>query len=605
MPVIDLNDTQRVFRGTQEIFRIYDGASLIWTSANVGQQRAPTAASATIGFEGNSQLALIPGPDFGGIFATIWPGTVAATLVAGGSLAGAEGPSEVSPSTWAADGPGRNADFTGGGLLFINEGLLPSQFATGYPALGTDQANDTLEYVGGYARTAAAIGADALVISTNYPHSDYPLWDQPVQHAQFWRAHALMHNPEAEIWIFPLSYLVEAAEAYYGGSVYVDNVHLDNGNRPALMPAIGHAAEYFCTKSLPAGYAGLSGDVLALTDIFMGIIADYRYAGFGGTSAPADLLYDGAPLSPSNDPLPAPGLLPGEGTPGGTAPAQPLAPTFSAISESGASVSWAAPDDGGSAITSYTLEWREVGGSTTTITDATSPEALTGLTPARGHEARVTAINAIGASAPSPWGDFVTGLVSEGTPTTLTGPAFSPALPAASGGYRTIASAPGVITHVATLAEALDSTDGAYLIMAVRRSSVSEVFEMMTLQAGPIWYNAPYLKAVAQGFAGAFGAAFESGSTGQITLGSMTPGWSIIELWAQGDTVWGCLDGGSDQTATVTAGTWSLTHIGIGGYHAGSGEAFDLAAHRVIAGIPNAASRAAMRSWIAGQFPPA
>lgn len=422
MPVIDLNATDAIMRGGTTIDALYRGAALVWSAAPAGPLRTPIATTDTVGFEGNSQLVLIPGPEHGGQFDTIWPGTVARTFEGGGSLGGISD-GEISVSVWSVNGAGRNADFSAGGYLCINEGLLSSQFASGFPDPGTAQDNVTLQYVGGYLREATRIGADALVIVSNYPHRDFPLWDEPLQHAQFWRAHAMIHNP-GDVWIFPLTWLIQDAVDYYGTTaVYVDPVHLNEGTYPALLLAISYAFEYFCTRALPTSYGSLTGDTLALVDRFMPIVAGYRYAGFGGANAPADLLYLGEPLSVSNDPLPSPGTLPGEGA---TVPAQPAAPTFSALGADTATVSWVAPDDGGSAITSYTLEWREVGGATTTITDATSPEVLTGLDPETDHEARVTAINAIGSSTPSAWGEFTTAAAAV-APSFVTLPSITPA----------------------------------------------------------------------------------------------------------------------------------------------------------------------------------
>lgn len=311
MPVIDLNGTTAIMRGGTTIDALYRGAALVWSAAPAGPLRTPIATTDTVGFEGNSQLVLIPGPEHGGQFDTTWPGTVARTFVGGGSLGGISD-GEISESVWAQNGAGRNADFSAGGYLCINEGLLSTQFADGFPDPGTAQDNVTLTYVGGYLREANRIGADALVIVSNYPHRDFPDWDAPLQHAQFWRAHAMIHNP-GDVWIFPLTWLIQDAVDYYGTTaVYVDPVHLNEGTYPALLLAISYAFEYFCTRALPTAYGSLTGDTLALVDRFMPIVAGYRYAGFGGTNAPADLLYLGAPLGPGNDPLPSPGLLPGE-----------------------------------------------------------------------------------------------------------------------------------------------------------------------------------------------------------------------------------------------------------------------------------------------------
>lgn len=285
MPSLDLPRVLQMAYMGQEIVQLGHAGSDRWAYAapDTGPLRAPIAATDTVGFEGNSQLVLIPGPERDGQFNTIFPGTVARTFVGGGSLGGISD-GEISDSVWAVDGAGRNADFSAGGYLCINEGLLSSQFADGFPDPGTAQDNVTLTWVGRYLREATRIGADALVIVSNYPHRDYPDWDAPMQHRQFWRAHAMLYNP-GDAWIFPLSWLIEDAASCYGTTaIYADPVHLNEGAYPALLLAIAHSAEYFCTRAPPTGCGSLKGDTLALVDRFMPFTAGYRYAGFGGTA---------------------------------------------------------------------------------------------------------------------------------------------------------------------------------------------------------------------------------------------------------------------------------------------------------------------------------
>ncbi|WP_348788237.1 ParB-like protein [Leifsonia sp. NPDC080035] len=83
--------------------------------------------------------------------------------------------------------------------------------------------------------------------------------------------------------------------------------------------------------------------------------------------------------------------------PAATAPAAPAAPTATA-NGSDVTVRWAAPADGGSAITGYTV--RLSNGLTKTTDAATLSATFTGLA-AGQYTATVTAANAVGASAPS------------------------------------------------------------------------------------------------------------------------------------------------------------------------------------------------------------
>ena len=88
-----------------------------------------------------------------------------------------------------------------------------------------------------------------------------------------------------------------------------------------------------------------------------------------------------------------------------TVPAQPAAPVVTGASSAAVSITWAAPADGGSAITRQDLDWSLDGGATwTTIAGAASPQSISGLTPAATVTARVRAVNAVGPGSWSPPG---------------------------------------------------------------------------------------------------------------------------------------------------------------------------------------------------------
>ena len=87
-----------------------------------------------------------------------------------------------------------------------------------------------------------------------------------------------------------------------------------------------------------------------------------------------------------------------------TAPATPAAPTIEVLSSHSLGVAWVAPDDGGSAITGYTLRWRVNGSGDaySTVTTALLSRALGGILEGTEYEVNVRATNAEGNSSYSP-----------------------------------------------------------------------------------------------------------------------------------------------------------------------------------------------------------
>ena len=105
------------------------------------------------------------------------------------------------------------------------------------------------------------------------------------------------------------------------------------------------------------------------------------------------------------------------------APTAPTAPTATA-GNAQATVSWTAPSDGGSAITSYTITPYIGTTAQTTTTITGSPPAttatVTGLTNGTAYTFTVTATNAIGTGPPSLASNSVTPAAPPGTPTNAT-----------------------------------------------------------------------------------------------------------------------------------------------------------------------------------------
>ena len=111
------------------------------------------------------------------------------------------------------------------------------------------------------------------------------------------------------------------------------------------------------------------------------------------------------------------------------APAAPAAPSVSAASSSSLTVMWSAPDDGGSAITDYDVQYREGtsgswsdGNHTGTATTAT----LTGLSVSTSYQVQVRAKNDEGTGS---WSDSGSGRTEDANaaPTFMSPPAFDAA----------------------------------------------------------------------------------------------------------------------------------------------------------------------------------
>lgn len=85
-------------------------------------------------------------------------------------------------------------------------------------------------------------------------------------------------------------------------------------------------------------------------------------------------------------------------------PGAPSKPTLSGISPTSVTVTWTAPaDNGGSPITGYEVGYGTNSTTPSTIITATSPKAITGLTPGTTYFFWVRAINAVGTG---PWSPF-------------------------------------------------------------------------------------------------------------------------------------------------------------------------------------------------------
>ena len=85
-----------------------------------------------------------------------------------------------------------------------------------------------------------------------------------------------------------------------------------------------------------------------------------------------------------------------------TNPAAPTAPTLT-TGNSQIQATWTAPDNGGTTITSYTVQYRVTGETSwNTTTTSTTSLTITGLTNGATYQVRIIAVNAVGSSSASP-----------------------------------------------------------------------------------------------------------------------------------------------------------------------------------------------------------
>lgn len=598
-----------------------DTATVTEASVPAGPLKQALSAGAPIGVEANSQGITITGASGAGHggdwYTDATARTFAINFVEGGSWAGVDNSGSISASIWDADGAGRNADLTGG-ALWTNNAVAPNQYETGFPAPGSAQDTDSLRYLSGFARAAIAAGAAELTIVANWPHRDYPDYDAAMQIAQWWRAHAAMHNPGIDVWVFPAAYMVRDLRAdiqsQFARELYVDPVHLDNVNNPTAIQAMSRAAEAFSIRAQHPAYNTFSTLLRQHYDICWNVLQTYRWAGFGGTEAPDDLLYNGAPLSEANDPLPDPGLLPGEG---GSAPTIPTAPsvTLDATSDEGFTLSWTFTDDGGAAITRTDMAYRLApSGTATNIADITSPYEQTGLDADTEYQYRIRGLNSVGWGEWSDWTSVTTDQAAPTGPTRVmeitedpyAGPTLTGTLPAASGGYRTFTTGAAPV-----LSAALAVSDQVHIVAAIRLSnpSAADIHLIAALHAGnPV--GAPHVHLLVNGYVNQFSAVLNTTEGGATAEGANFGGysedvWIVVDETVDVDTVRAAVDG-VDGAAPVTNGDitgWTTTQIALFASASGASMTVDVAALGIYDAALDATERATARAWAQGRIP--
>ena len=101
-------------------------------------------------------------------------------------------------------------------------------------------------------------------------------------------------------------------------------------------------------------------------------------------------------------------------------PTAPATPVASSIGKDSFALNWVAPADNGSSIVGYKVEFRSAATATWSSLSTTETFAqIAGLEPSTGYQARVSAVNAVGASAPSPTIVLTTLGLPPATPTGL------------------------------------------------------------------------------------------------------------------------------------------------------------------------------------------
>ncbi len=101
-------------------------------------------------------------------------------------------------------------------------------------------------------------------------------------------------------------------------------------------------------------------------------------------------------------------------------PTAPATPVASSIGKDSFALNWVAPADNGSPIVGYKVEFRSAATATWSSLSTTETFAqIAGLEPSTGYQARVSAVNAVGASAPSPTIVLTTLGLPPSTPTGL------------------------------------------------------------------------------------------------------------------------------------------------------------------------------------------
>jgi|GEM_PF-2420502 len=337
---------------------------------------------------------------------------------------------------------------------------------------------------------------------------------------------------------------------------------------------------------VPAGYNAALRDYW--WSVAWEIATTYQRAGMGGSIVGEPGYVHGVDLDPTATPVSvatAPGISPSSGDVG-TVYTLTLA-------------TWAgtAPITSGWSLTldgvDVTDDVVATGGVLTWTAPATGALVLTCTADNNAHdEAEAQASVYVGSALPE---DALAVVTAEGS----TGVTWSPALPAASGGYRTLTAehTQGTLTDPAVYMIAV------YRVPAAPGTGVTDPLLALHEVAGGMWWAGDTAMLTVNGWTQSQGMGAAAGGDDYAGwgIGSMTTDWRVLELTVAGDTVTGRRDGVATEPASVTTpraldplgyvSLWTnATHM----------PASHLAALLVMGRIPDAGELTAIRAWAAG-----
>lgn len=189
-----------------------------------------------------------------------------------------------------------------------------------------------------------------------------------------------------------------------------------------------------------------------------------------------------------------------------------------------------------------------------------------------------------------------TTLLQEGTPTSYTGPTLTGTLPAAVGGYRTIAAA-----DPAPISCPLSLSDTGYLIMRVRRASFSGIIAMFSINNGA-YGSPPWFQVGVNGYTNNWMTTVQNSD---YTLANDNVGingsWQTVEAWFDATNLYISVNGGTPVTvARVGTGGITPTTLHMFRDEGSGGTTVDMAGWRIYAGAPTAGELPAIRAWADG-----
>lgn len=260
------------------------------------------------------------------------------------------------------------------------------------------------------------------------------------------------------------------------------------------------------------------------------------------------------------------------------APASPTAPTITPVSDTKVAVSWTAPsDDGGAAVTGYVVTVLRAGAVVATVTASADAASATvdGLARGTAYTARVAAVNATGAGAPSPESAAVATLDVPSTPASVTaalsgtrGVEVTWSAPSATGGSPItgyIVTVRAGETVVAT--RQVTATSVSIDALAPGTTVVAEVVAVNAVGSSPSGVSAQ-VRVPATSPEAPAAPVLAAAGVDRLTVGWLAPaseggspvtGYRIVLVGP---------DGSSEQNVDANLRTVSFTGVGAGSYTA-------------------------------------